>query len=280
MAGWPFEREHAAAVTNAELLHYQSLLINILRDSGEVSLRHFREDVDVDNKLAAGFDPVTIADRACEAFICAELTKHFPQHSIFGEESGYQDNGANLCWVVDPIDGTRSFICGVPLWGTLMALNDGKKPILGGMYQPWSNELFIGTRDEAYFCRGDQRSVLKTSSVANLAEAKVACTTPEIFEEPAALNAFNKLARQARLVRFGTDCYGYALLAQGGLDLVVEDSLQPYDIQAMIPIIEGAGGVVTNWKGQDASLGGRVVAAANRELHTQALVLLDIESKL
>jgi len=271
MAKWPFVKKSAAKVSESELIQWQEHLIDILNGSADVTLKYFRQHFDVDNKLDAGFDPVTVADRECESYIDNKLQRLFPLHSMFGEETGYRDVGGELCWVVDPIDGTRSFICGVPLWGTLMALNDGKKPILGAMYQPWSGELFVGSRLGAFFHRAGQSSVLKTSNVQTVAEAKLACTAIEIFEEPSALARFQALAADVRLQRFGTDCYGYALLAQGGVDLVVEDSLQAYDIQAMIPIIEAAGGVITDWQGGDASLGGQVVAAANAQLHADAL---------
>ncbi len=275
MAHWPFQKDSAAAVSEADLAKWQPILINILRGSAPVTLQHFRQVLAVDNKLTQGFDPVTIADRECEAYIDAELKRLLPEHSLFGEESGYRDSGGELCWVVDPIDGTRSFICGVPLWGTLMALNDGRRPVLGAMYQPWSDELYIGSNLGATFYRNGESQPLSTSSVCTVSDAKLACTTPDIFEEASALARFQALAADAKLVRFGTDCYGYALLAQGGVDLVVEDSLQPYDIQAMIPIIEAAGGVVTNWQGGDASLGGQVLAAANAQLHADALRTLN-----
>jgi len=157
-----------------------------------------------------------------------------------------------------------------------MALNDGQQPILGAMYQPWSDELYIGSRRGAFFLRGDQPPApLQSSSVASVAEAKLACTTIEMFEEKDALKRFQQVSSQARLVRFGTDCYGYALLAQGGLDIVIEASLEPYDIQAMIPIIQASGGVITDWEGGDASLGGRVIATANPSLHQEALQILN-----
>jgi len=146
--------------------------------------------------------------------------------------------------------------------------------VLGAMYQPWSDELYMGSRLGSNFLRGGQSQPLQTSSVNTLAEAKMACTTPELFTDPSAAKRFQRLSEQLQLVRYGTDCYGYALLAQGGVDLVVEDGLAPYDIQALIPIVEGAGGVVTNWQGGDASLGGQVVAAANAEVHAAALDVL------
>ena len=275
MAEWPFVRENAVEVSDADLKEWQDKLVEVLRGSSVVTLKYFRQAVDVDNKLDAGFDPVTVADRECEAFIKAELKRLLPEQSMFGEESGYQNNGSDLCWVVDPIDGTRSFICGVPLWGTLMALNDGTRPVLGGMYQPWSDELYIGSRLGSFFHRAGQTQSLKTSNTRELCKAKLACTTPDLFEEESDKQHFQALAGAVQLVRFGTDCYGYSLLAQGGVDLVVEASLQPYDIQALIPVIEGAGGVVTDWQGGDASLGGRVLAAANQELHAQAMRLLN-----
>lgn len=274
MGDWAFLRERATPVSEAQLQDWQVQLQEILLGSAAVSLRYFRQPLDVDNKLDAGFDPVTAADRECEAYIRAELSRRLPEHNMFGEESGFRDAGGELCWVVDPIDGTRSFICGVPLWGTLMALNDGRQPVLGAMYQPWSDELFVGSRLGSRLVRGGEVRPLRTAATTELAHAKLAATAPELFAEAESARRFEALTAQVQLRRFGTDCYGYALLAQGGLDLVVEDGLQPYDIQAMIPIVEGAGGVVTDWRGGDASLGGQVLAAANRELHAAALAVL------
>ncbi len=270
MADWPFSRNIAASASAEELQQWEASLVEILRGSGEITLRYFRKSLAVDNKLASGFDPVTAADRDCESYIDSELQRLLPEHGLFGEESGYRAGG-DFSWVVDPIDGTRSFICGVPLWGTLMALNNGVRPVLGGMYQPWSDELFVGSSQGSYLHRAGDVSPLQTAETTRVAEAKLACTTTDIFEDPSALARFEAVASAARLVRFGTDCYGYALLAQGGLDLVIEDSLQPYDIQAMIPIIEGAGGVITDWQGGCPSLGGQVVAAATPALHADAL---------
>lgn len=269
MANWPFLRSQAAFSSSFELEKWQSILVDILRGSADVTLRYFRQPVEVDNKLTSGFDPVTIADRECEAYIDRALQHFLPEHGMFGEESGYRAGG-DFTWVVDPVDGTRSFICGVPLWGTLMALNDGTQPLLGGMYQPWSDELFVGSALGAFMQRKGVKSPLRTSSTTCIADAKVACTALDIFT-PEALKRFEALAGDARLVRFGTDCYGYALLAQGGVDLVVEDGLQPYDIQALIPIVEAAGGVISNWQGGSAAQGGSVVAAANAILHADAL---------
>ncbi len=269
MVDWPFLRSQTAIPASYELEKWQATVLEILRGSADVTLRYFRQSLEVDNKLATGFDPVTIADRECEAYIDQALQCLLPAHGMFGEESGYRAGG-DFTWVVDPIDGTRSFICGVPLWGTLMALNNGAEPILGGMYQPWSDELFIGSMLGAFLHRGGVQSRLQTSAVTAVSDAKVACTALDIFA-PDALRCFQALASDARLVRFGTDCYGYALLAQGGVDLVVEDGLQPYDIQALIPIIEAAGGVISNWQGGSAALGGSVVAAANATLHADAM---------
>lgn len=271
MTDWPFEKNNAALVSNEDLKCCENILLDIIKGSGAVALKYFRQPLSVDNKADTGFDPVTVADRECEAYISEQLQQWLPSHNMLGEETGFHDNGGELSWVVDPIDGTRSFICGVPLWGVLMALHDGKQPILGAMYQPWSDELYIGSRLGAYFHRAGQIFPLKTSTTQTVAEAKLACTTLDIFEEPSALERFESLSADARLVRFGTDCYGYALLAQGGVDLVVEDSLQPYDIQAMIPIIEAAGGVISDWQGGSAASGGQVLAAANATLHADAL---------
>lgn len=243
--------------------------------SGPVILPHFREPLDVENKAAgAAYDPVTRADRDAEAVIRAGIRARHPTHGILGEEHGHEPGEGPWTWVIDPIDGTRAFVTGVPLWGTLIALFDGARPLLGVVDQPFLGERFVGSRLGAQLRSRAGARTLQTRPCARLEDAAVACTTPEIFTDPGERAAFDGLAARARLVRYGGDCYAYCVLALGFFDLVVESSLKPYDIQALVPIIEAAGGVVTTWSGGDPCDGGQIVAAGDPRVHAAALAAL------
>ena len=198
----------------------------------------------------------------------------FPEHGIFGEEHGYEPGCSQLTWVIDPIDGTRGFITGQVHWGILVGLYDGEKAILGGMYQPFTGELFIGGPEGAWGERGGKRRRLAVRPCADLADAVLYCTTPDMFRHAGELAAFERLAARVQLRRFGGDCYCYCMLAHGLVDLVVEADLQPYDVQGLIPVIEAAGGVITDWEGNTAAHGGRVVAAGDPRMHAAALAIL------
>ncbi|WP_028694017.1 histidinol-phosphatase [Pseudomonas cremoricolorata] len=231
---------------------------------------HFRAALTVEDKGGRLYDPVTVADKAAEDAMRTLIQERYPEHGILGEEHGEARGSSPLTWVLDPIDGTRAFITGLPLWGTLIALNDGKRPVLGVMNQPYTGERFIGTGDAAWL--GERR--LHTRACADLASATLMCTTPDMFDTPARKAAFERVAGKARLLRYGGDCYAYCMLASGLVDVIVEASLQPYDVQALMPIIEGAGGVITTWDGGTAQHGGCVVACGDRALHAQVLELL------
>lgn len=261
---------------NAEEIEALCSFSSELADSAaEISLKYFRSDVGVDNKLDGNaFDPVTIADRDAETAIRALINKRYPAHGIVGEEHGSKTGSSPVHWVLDPIDGTRSFIAGVPLWGTLIALNDGIYPTVGLMDQPYVGERFIGRPGRTEFTRNGKTKTLKSRSCADLSDAILGCTDPAMFIETGELDAFTKVSAAARLTRYGTDCYFYCLIAAGHADLVVEASMQSYDIQALIPIIEGAGGIVSTWDGGDAQQGGRIVAAGDARVHAQALEIL------
>ncbi len=243
-----------------------------------VSLKHFRTRLAVENKKAGGFDPVTAADKGAETAIRALIESTHPDHGILGEEHGALRTRSGFTWVIDPIDGTRAFITGSPMWGTLIALNDGERAVIGVLDQPFIGERFWGVSlpgwREAGHVRGRERRRLETRECTRLAEACLSTTTPEMFKGDDRA-PFDTLMRDARLTRFGGDCYQYGLLAMGFLDLVVEVTLQPYDIQALIPIIEGAGGAVTTWEGGAADAGGRVIAAGDPRVHAQALEILN-----
>ncbi len=242
--------------------------------SRAVTMAHFRTSgLQTANKDAAGFDPVTIADREAEATIRRVLDELRPQDGVQGEEFSEQPGSSGLTWVLDPIDGTRGFISGTPTWGTLIALRDRSGPIFGLIDQPFTNERFVGGLGAAELVQGGGRRPLRTGGGRHLGSSILFSTFPEIGT-PTEQAAFQALSAKVRLTRYGMDCYAYALLALGMVDLVVEAGLHAYDIQAPIAVIQAAGGVVTNWAGDPAHDGGRVVAAANRRLHEQALELL------
>ena len=253
---------------------YLAAAIDFARAAGAVIVPHFRNDPAVENKSTEGdFDPVTVADKAAEAIIRAGIASRFPTHGVFGEEFGHH-SGAGLTWVVDPIDGTRAFMTGMLHWGVLIALFDGETPVLGVMYQPFTDELFVGTNDDANYFNGARERRLRVRPCASVADAVLASTGPQIFAKGAEQAAFKGLRDRVRLVRYGGDCYQYCMLAMGYVDVAVEAGLKPYDVQALMPIIRGAGGIITTWDGGDASMGGRIIAAGDARVHHEALTIL------
>ncbi len=242
------------------------------------TLPRFRADTTIDNKLADGFDPVTEADRAAESAIRGVIEERFPDHDIVGEEFGETQNGSAFQWVIDPIDGTRAFISGIPVWGTLIGLYHNGKPVAGALDQPFTRERFLAVPDEtgltSWLHHGEASpKKLKTRDTTNLSAATLMTTSPHLLQNPAD-GAYERLESAVRLFRYGCDCYAYALTAAGQIDLVVESGLNTYDIAALIPIVEGAGGIVTNWSGGDASQGGQILAAANPAIHRAAKEIL------
>jgi histidinol-phosphatase len=238
--------------------------------AGAVARRYFRTPVAVDTKADAS--PVTIADREAETAMRTLIADAYPTHGVLGEEHGASDTGADFVWVLDPIDGTKSFISGVPLFGVLIALMRGGKPILGVIEQPISRERWLGRAGTPSTMNG---APIKTRACPTLDAAALFATTPDMFEGADA-DAFARLSQQVRLVRHGADCYAAGLLAMGFIDLVVESSLKPYDYCALVPVIEGAGGIVTDWDGKPLGLdsGMRMAAAGDKRAHAAALKAL------
>ena len=234
------------------------------------TLRYFRtSDLQTESKRA-DFDPVTVADRAAEAAMRAVLAQHRPDDGILGEEEDAVEGTSGLTWVLDPIDGTRGYISGTPTWGVLIALSDATGPRLGLIDQPYIGERFLGGAGRSEMTGPLGPRPLAVRDTKSLGDATLFTTFPEVgsAEEGA---AFRRVASEAKLVRYGCDCYAYALLAAGQIDLVIEAGLQAYDIQAPIAVIEAAGGLVTDWDGGPAHNGGRALAAATPELHKAAL---------
>ena len=237
-------------------------------------LPYFRSmSLGADNKLDSGFDPVTEADRAAERAMRDILARERPDDGILGEEFGTKEGTSGLTWVLDPIDGTRGFISGTPTWGVLIALSDERGPFYGIIDQPYIGERFEGAPDGAVLQGPHARTALATLAPRDLAEAIAFTTFPEVGDA-AEQEGFHAVAAKARLTRYGMDCYAYAMLAAGQIDLVIEAGLAAYDIQAPIAVVQAAGGIVTDWQGGPAHLGGRAIAAANVEIHAQALSIL------
>jgi histidinol phosphatase-like enzyme (inositol monophosphatase family) len=230
---------------------------------------HCRDKAGVDGP----FDPVTIADREAEAAMRAVLEAHRPDDAVLGEEFGRRDGRTGLTWVLDPIDGTRAFLSGAPSWGTLIGVDAGDGPVLGIVDQPYTGERFMGGLGRAVMRRGGERRPLRVRSCAGIAEAVLFTTFPEIGS-PEERVAFEAVRDRVRLTRYGLDCYAYALVALGQIDLVIEAGLHSYDIQGPQAVVEAAGGIVTDWRGGPAHAGGRVIAAGDRAIHAVALDLL------
>ena len=238
------------------------------------TLKYFRgADLGISNKLESGFDPVTVADKAAERAMRAVLAERRPDDGILGEEYDNVAGTSGLTWVLDPIDGTRGYMSGTPTWGTLIALHDGVDPVMGIIDQPYIGERFFGGFGHAKLTRGNTLRDLAVSSVTELGHAVILTTFPEVGDAVERA-AFHDVAARCKLTRYGMDCYGYALLALGQVDLVIEAGLQPYDIQAPIAVVEASGGIVTDWSGGPADQGGCALAAATPEIHAAAIEVL------
>ncbi|KPB00446.1 histidinol-phosphatase [Ahrensia marina] len=243
-----------------------------LADAASVqTLKYFRSNLNVDNKYEDGFDPVTAGDREAEAAIRHILDADFPDHGILGEEYGAKNLEARHVWVIDPIDGTRAFISGLPVWGTLVGLMEDGVAKKGFMHQPYTDELYIADGEQSWLIeKGGEPQKLATRQSATLQDATVFTTSPALYSGAEA-EGFKRLEDRTKLARYGTDCYGAVMVASGYADIFIEPGLQPYDIVALIPIIEQAGGVVTTVDGARAEQGGTIIAAGSKALHEEAL---------
>jgi histidinol phosphatase-like enzyme (inositol monophosphatase family) len=249
-------------------------LADRLADAARAAVHpHFRNPALTAESKGAAFDPVTAADRAVEDALRAILATERPEDAILGEERVATEGTSGLTWVIDPIDGTRAFLAGAPTWGVLIALADAAGPFLGLIDQPHVGERFSGGLGRAHVTGPRGTDTLATRPPRPLAEAILLTTFPEIGTE-AERAAFRRVADRVRLVRYGLDCTGYALVAAGQVDLVIEAGLAPYDVAAPIAVIEAAGGIVTDWRGGPAQGGGQVLAAANPAVHAAAMALL------
>lgn len=258
-----------------DLRQFESLAHRLADAAAAATLRHFRTGLDIDNKSTRAFDPVTEADRAAESAIRDILTRECPDHGVLGEEFGTTEGGGRYQWVVDPIDGTRSFMSGVPLWTTIIGLRIDGIPRFGLVDQPYIGDRFWGgagtARARDRF--GDTRD-LQARPCADLSQATLMTTTPALMTGPGQRAGYDAVERAVRLARYGADGYAYCLLAAGHIDLVVEAGLEAYDVVGLIPLVEAAGGIMTTWTDTSANDGGAVIAASDQRIHAAALELL------
>lgn len=270
------ESRAASSASDADLA-----LAHRLADAAGAAIEPFfrRADLDVDDKSTSGasvFDPVTAADRAAESAMRRILERDAPSDGVLGEEFGRTDGASGRLWVLDPIDGTRGFIAGLTSWGVLIALHDGERAALGMLDQPYIGERFFARAgdDGATLLRSGDCRTLRTRACPSLDTASFVTTDPFLFRTATERRIYDAIAARARLKRFGTDCMGYAMVAGGWADLVIETGLSAYDIQALVPIVEAAGGVVTDWSGARDPWRGDIVAAGDPRLHREALALI------
>ncbi|CAH1444827.1 unnamed protein product [Lactuca virosa] len=264
----------------SELDRFANVANKLADAAGDVIRKYFRKKFDIVDK--EDLSPVTIVDRAAEEAMISIIRESLPSHAIYGEENGWQctEKSADYVWVLDPIDGTKSFITGKPLFGTLIALLHRGKPILGVIDQPILRERWVGITGRTTRLNGEE---ISTRNCPKLSQAYLYTTSPHLFSGDAAV-AFARVRDKVKVPLYGCDCYAYALLASGHVDLVVESGLKPYDFLSLIPVIEGAGGVITDWKGNELSWEAsstsqptsfNVVAAGNKQLHKQAVDCLE-----
>lgn len=237
-------------------------------------LPYFRQPHRVEAKAGEVWDPVTEADRAGEMAIRRMIEARFPDHGILGEEYGVKAGRSGFTWILDPIDGTRGFICGMPTWATLIGLNVDGEPSLGVMHQPFVGETFFANPEGAWTRYREETTKLSVRPARSFAEATLTTTAPELYRTPAEKAALQRMTAAARLTRYGGDAYFFCLLAAGQIDVAMDARMEVYDIAPLIPIIRGAGGVVSTWSRGDPSQGGNVVAASSHSLLEHALGIL------
>ena len=244
--------------------------------AGAVIRPFFRRRIEVTNKAIGDlYDPVTEADRGAERALRALIENAYPDDSILGEEYGAKAGHSGFRWVLDPIDGTRAFIAGQPLWGTLISLEQDGVPVMGVLDQPFLRERFVGFKRTAELRNDEGVTQLNVRACAALADAVICTTHPLLHFKDEERADYFRVEKAARLSRYGGDCYAYALIALGFVDLVIETELKRWDVSAIVPIVEGAGGIVTNWQGGRITDGGSIIAAGDVRVHAEALKILN-----
>ncbi|MDP1873090.1 histidinol-phosphatase [Phenylobacterium sp.] len=266
-------------LTPERLSALETVILELNQAAADVALPLFRADHGLEDKGGPpglnAFDPVTAADRGAEAAIRRLITQHFPEHGVIGEEYGEDRPDAEFVWVLDPIDGTRAFISGLPLWCVLIGLRHEGRPVLGSIGQPYLDEIYLGhAGGSRLVSRGGSRP-LKVRACPKLTDATISTTDPEGCFNGAELGAWTQVRAASRLARLGLDAYAYAMVAAGSMDMVIEAGLKAWDIEAAIPVIQGAGGLVTDWRGAPVGqAGGQVVIAGDQACLDEALVAL------
>lgn len=256
------------------MTEFESFAVELAAVAAEAALPWFRVDCETEDKGGGrGFDPVTRADRDAEAAIRRRIAERYPHHGVVGEEYGEDRPEAEHVWVLDPVDGTRAFVAGLPLWTTLIALREAGRPTVGVIAQPYLDEIFLGGPSGAVLIARGQSQAIRTRACDSLNHAVIATTDPDIFTG-SELGAWTQVRAAARLARLGCDAYAYAMLAAGRIDLVAETSLKPWDWSALVPVIEAAGGEVTNWRGETPDDTGQILAVGDAAIREQALVTL------
>jgi histidinol phosphatase-like enzyme (inositol monophosphatase family) len=248
--------------------------ITLAHESAKAILPYFRQNTHVEVKDGPVWDPVTEGDRAGERTIRALIEKHFPDHGIHGEEYGVREARSPFTWVLDPVDGTRSFVCGMPTWATLIGLSFEGRPVLGLMNQPVVGDMFYGSPEGAWHDYRGTSSRITTRKGVPLARATLGTTAPELYRSAENQRRFQALKAMAQLTRYGGDAYFFCMMAAGHIDIAMDCGLQPYDITPLLPIVTGAGGVAAEWTGGDMSQGGNVITAGSQDLLEEALAVM------
>lgn len=252
-----------------------SFALELARRARAETITRFRRECEVEDKSTRGaFDPVTKADRTAEEAMRQLIRERFPTHGITGEEWPEHIGTSNYVWSLDPIDGTRSFICGLPTWTTLVALLKDREPVLGLVDAPYLDETYLAFEERAWMSRSGDRVEIHASACVRLSDARVSTTDPALFG-PSAAEAFDRLIGGARTIRYGHDAYAYARLAGGSIDLIVESGLKPHDYNPLIPLVSASGGTIGDWRGGQTYAGGKVIAASTRDLFEEALSYLE-----
>ena len=248
-----------------EIIKYNKFANELANEARKISLKFFKKKLVIKNKLKNGFDPVTYVDTKIQSHLNKLILKSYPNHSILGEEESFIKK-SKFEWCIDPIDGTKSYIQGVPLWGTLISLSSNKKIILGLVDIPALDERYFGYQNVAFKISKGKKTKLRVNKTKKLSQSILNTTSPYLFKNKKDQKSFDNLRRYVKSVRLGGDCYSYCLLADGHVDIVVESDLNPWDIRALEPIINNAGGVIRTWDENDVYNGGRIIAACNRVL--------------
>ena len=253
-----------------DFLEFSEKLANIAR---EISLFYFKKKITIINKNKIDFDPVTIADIKIQKKLNKLILDNYPDHSIYGEEESVIKKG-EYEWCIDPIDGTKSYIQGVPLWGTLISLSKNNKIILGLADIPALDERYIGFSKISYKIKNKKKTRLRVGKTKKLSDSILNTTSPYLFANKQDHKSFERLHKQTKITRLGGDCYSYCLLADGHVDIIVESGLKPWDIRALEPIIKNAGGIIQTWEGNDIFHGGRIIACNNKTLFNSCSKIL------